>query len=30
MTALLITWAIVGTLAIALLVWGWIQLWWLP
>jgi len=30
MTALLIVWAVVGTLAIALLVWGAVQLWWLP
>lgn len=30
MTALLIIWAVVGTLAIALLVWGAVQLWWLP
>jgi hypothetical protein len=29
-TALLIIWAVVGTLAIALLVWGAVQLWWLP
>ena len=30
MTVLLIAWAVVGTLAIALLVWGAVQFWWLP